>query len=381
MALAVALGVLLTQERESCPAVWSVPALLLSVLFPDRTIALLALFPVLYWPALVSRDGALFPVSGSLLAVAMLWHAIVLDPLTCVVGIGGLTVVLLARAVLTARVPGDLGLLRPPLLMTLIVVAEVQGLATTARVATEAMLLDLVLLALSVPAARLVPLLMCLRLPFPPFPGFIVLWLGIHAALGLSAGMDGWSVVGVLVALLIGVLSLTDVLTVGRRPGQGEFPVQPGGAVLALAGSVLLLPVVVFGCVSPVLNFMGGDWVWPVWSVGGGDGAHLRLMAVMMLMGLFWLVLVRPWRVRNGLVEGAAALLPALDRLAGAENGLFEETPSLSWAVRRLIVGGKARLRALAGLRSVRVPDMRQSAMGLWLLLLGLVLAMLGLMS
>ncbi|MFT8613995.1 MAG: hypothetical protein ABF727_15560, partial [Gluconobacter oxydans] len=52
---AVALGVIAAQDREACPAVWSVPALLLSVLFPAQTFVVLAVLPILFWSALVRR--------------------------------------------------------------------------------------------------------------------------------------------------------------------------------------------------------------------------------------------------------------------------------------------------------------------------------------
>lgn len=379
-AVAIALAILMTQERRACPLWWALPALLCSVLIPDSSLALLALFPVLYWPAFSGRSGelspALFPALSPILAVAVLWHAGVVNPIVCAAGLGAMALCVLGRSVLWGEMPGDIGLLRPAVLGTLLVAAQDEGLTTGARIALEGLLLDLTLLVLTVPVLRLLPVLALLRLPFPPFPGFVVLWLGIHAALGLAAGVQGWSVVGVFAALLIGLISLVDVLTVERRPENGMLPVTPAGTVCILAGAVILLPITVFGIFSPVLHHVGGDWVWPFWSLGGGDGAHLRLPAVVLLLGAFWLGLVKSWRVERGL-EKAFARLVCLRRQG--ESGMFEEPAALSWNVRRLIVEGRSRLQAVMALRVGRLPDMRRMAVGLWLVLLTVVLAVLGL--
>ncbi|WP_415577563.1 hypothetical protein [Gluconobacter japonicus] len=380
-AIAVALGVWMTQERRACPLWWALPALQCSVLLPDSTVALLALFPVLYWPALSSRDGALFPALSAILAVSVLWHAGAINPIVCMAGLGAMTLLVLGRCALWGEKPGDLGLLRPAILATLVIAAQDEGLTTGARIALEALLLDLALLVLYVPVLRLLPVLAILRLPFPPLPGFIVLWLGIHAALGLAAGVQGWSVIGVFVALLIGLISLVDVLTVGRRPDAGVLPVGPAGAVGIIALATMVLPLIVFGVFSPALHHVGGEWVWPFWSLGGGDGAHLRLPAIVLLLGAIWLWLVKSWRVERGLEKAFAGLFSGRLQTAQGETGLFEEPAALPWVVRRLIVGGRGRFRAMMALKVGKMPETRRMAVGLWLVLLALVLAVLGLTS
>jgi len=380
-AIAVALGVWMTQERRACPLWWALPALLCSVLLPDSTVALLALFPVLYWPALSSRDGALFPALSAILAVSVLWHVGAINPIVCMAGLGAMTLLVLGRCALWGEKPGDLGLLRPAILATLMIAAQDEGLTTGARIALEALLLDLTLLVLYVPALRLLPVLAILRLPFPPLPGFIVLWLGIHAALGLAAGVQGWSVIGVFVALLIGLISLVDVLIVGRRPDAGVLPVGPAGAVGIIALATMLLPLIVFGVFSPVLHHVGGEWVWPFWSLGGGDGAHLRLPAIVLLLGAIWLWLVKSWRGERGLEKAFAGLFSGRLQTAQGETGLFEEPAALPWVIRRLIVGGRGRARAMMALKVGKMPETRRMTVGLWLVLLALVLAVLGLTS
>ncbi|MFB9942307.1 hypothetical protein [Gluconobacter oxydans] len=382
---AVALGVLAALDREACPAVWSVPALLLSVLFPAQTFVVLAMLPVLFWSALVRRpdggqESGAFPAVMGILGVSLVWHAPTAVSAELVAGLGAAVIGLLGRSVLGACRPGDLGLLRPVLLMVLVVAAQAEGLAVCARIALEATLLDLSLLVLTAALGRVFPVLSVLRLPFPPLPGLVVLWLGIHAALGMAAGVEGWSVLGVAVALLLGLLGLSDILVVGRvfRAWQGHVS---GVSVLLVGAGSLLLPALVFGMVSPVLHFVGGDWVWPVWRMGGGDGASLRLPAFVLTGAVLWCVLVRPWRIVGGIVQTASTLLPALGNLLSVGDGLFEEAPSLGWKMRCVIVAGRRRLRALGGVKAPVLPDLRQGAVGLWLMLLGLVLAVLGVMA
>ncbi|MFT8375620.1 MAG: hypothetical protein ABF812_00900 [Gluconobacter cerinus] len=378
-AVAVAIGVLMTQERKACPVWWALPALLCSALMPDSTLALLSIFPVLFWPALFTREGALFPALSSVLAVALVWHAGAVVPIGCAAGLAALVLLVLGRSVFWGISPGDVGLVRPAILATLLIAAQDEGMGTGARIALESLLLDLTLITLSVPALRLMPVLVTLRLPFPPLPGFLVLWLGIHAALGLAAGVQGWSVIGVLVALLIGLISLFDVLTVGRRPDTGVLPIGPDGAVCGVILGALLLPVAVFGVFSPVLHHVEGEWVWPFWSLGGGDGAHLKVPALMLILSVMWLFFVKSWRTERGLEKAIANLLLPGTQTGRSETGLFEEPPALPWIMRRLIVGGRIRLQALATLKSGQMPDMRQMAVGLWLVLLALVLVVLGL--
>ena len=371
-------------DREACPAVWSVPALLLGVLFPAQTCVVLALLPVLFWSVLVRlRDGApggAFPAVMAILAVSLVWHAPGSVPAELVAGLGAGVIGLVVWSVLGAFRPGDLGLFRPVLLMVLVMAAQAEGLAVCSRIALEAALLDLSLLVLTAALGVRFPVLAVLRLPFPPLPGLVVLWLGIHAALGMAAGVEGWSVLGVAVSLLLGLLSLSDILVVGRvlRAWQGAVP---GISVLLIGAASLLLPALVFGMASPVLHFMGGEWVWPVWRTGGGDGAYLRLPVFVLTGAVLWCVLVRPWRVVGGVVLAASPLVPALGNLLSAGDELFEEAPSLGWKMRRVIVAGRLRFRAMKSVKAPVLPDLRQGAVGLWLVLLGLVLAVLGVMA
>ena len=382
---AVALGVIAAQDREACPAVWSVPALLLSALFPAQTFVVLAVLPVLFWSSLVRRsggeqEGGSFPAVMGILGVSLVWHAPAAASAELVAGVGAAVIGLLGRSVLGACRPGDLGLLRPVLLMVLVVAAQAEGLAVCARIALEATLLDLSLLVLTAALGRVFPVLSVLRLPFPPLPGLVVLWLGIHAALGMAAGVEGWSVLGVAVALLLGLLGLSDILVVGRvfRAWQGRVS---GVSVLLVGAGSLLLPALMFGVVSPVLHFMSGEWVWPVWRMGGGDGASLRLPAFVLTGAVLWCVLVRPWRVAGGIVQAASTLLPALGNLLSVGDGLFDEAPSLGWKIRCVIVAGRRRFMAVRGVKAPVLPDLRQGAVGLWLVLLALVLAVLGVMA
>ena len=378
--LAVALGVIAAQERDACPAVWSVPVLLLSVLFPAQTPVLLGLLPVLFWPALARRRDEGCSAVMSILGVSLVWHAPEAVSAELVAGLGVCVLGLIGWAVLGAHRPGNLGLLRPLLLMVLVVAAQDEGLAVCVRIALEAAFLDLATLVLMAALRLRFPALAVLRLPLPPLPGLVVLWLGIHAALGMAAGVEGWSVLGVIVALLLGVLALSDLLVVGRQMSGGQAAISGVSVLLVGAGS-LLLPALVFGLTSPALHGVGGEWVWPVWSIGAGDGSHFRLMAFVMVGVLIWIVLVRPWRIMGGIVQAASTLAPALMTLLASGDALFEEAPSLGWSLRRFVVSGRVRLRVLKGMKAPVLPDLRQGAVRLWLVLLGLVLAVLGVMT
>ncbi|WP_349291907.1 hypothetical protein [Gluconobacter sp. Dm-73] len=378
--LAVALGVIAAQERDACPAVWSVPVLLLSVLFPAQTPVLLGLLPALFWPALVRRKDEGCSAVMSILGVSLVWHAPGAVSVELVAGLGVCVLGLIGWSVLGAHRPGNLGLLRPVLLMVLVVAAQNEGLAVCARIALEAALLDLAMLVLTASLGPWFPVMAVLRLPFPPLPGLVVLWLGIHAALSMAAGVEGWSVLGVMVALLLGVLALSDLLVVGRQMSGGQAVIS-GVSVLLMGAGSLFLPALVFGLTSPALHGVGGEWVWPVWSIGAGDGSHFRLMAFVMVGALIWILLVRPWRIMGGIVHAASTLAPALVTLLASGDALFEEAPSLGWSLRRFVVSGRVRLKGLKGVKAPVLPDLRQGAVGLWLVLLGLVLAVLGVMT
>ncbi|GBR68322.1 hypothetical protein [Gluconobacter kanchanaburiensis] len=378
--LAIAIGVLATQDRDACPAVWSVPTLLLSVLFPGQTPVLLALMPVLFWSALVRRGGKGSPGFMSLLGASLVWHAPGAIALELITGLEIGVLVLVGWSIFGARRPGDLGLLRPVLLMGLVTAAQAEGLADCARIALEALFLDLALRGVCSVLADRFPVLLMACLPLPLMPGLAVLWLGIHAALGLSAGVEGWSVPGVAVALLLAVLGLSDILVFGEmfRTRQGRVT---GPSVLLLGATGLLFPALVLGIVSPVLHAIGGTWVWPVWYLGGGDGAHLPVMAIVLLGAAIWIGLVRPWRISGGIIHLASTLVPALVTFLSIGDGLFGEPPALGWKMRRGIVAGRRRLGMLRKMEAPVLPDLHQGAIGLWLVLLGLVLAVLGVMA
>ena len=376
--VAVAIGVLQTQERARCPQYWAVPALLLWVLFPSCTPAFLGLLPVLLWPIINGRVITSFPALGAVLAVSCLWHQG--DPsaflVTAVVGI--LIPILAFDAVIRASAPGDLSFLRPVLLLSIVIAARAEGLEASAQAAALGLFLDLVLLVLTPPAMKLVPEASYLRLPLPPLPGFIVLWLGIHAALGMAAGVQGWSVAGVGVAMLLGLLALLDFSSVQKRPGRGVLDLPAGTLLLTFSAAALLLPVAVVLLFSAAIHQIGGTLLLSVFSLGGGDGAHLRLPLLAALMMMVWLLLTRPWTPHG------------LARLQGIQWGQFPRSELLSffggkpifpWELRRVLAGARRFFRNVRKLRGWKMPDGRRAGIGLWLFLLAVVLAVLGLTS
>lgn len=381
--VAVALGVLMLSDRSNCPKVWSVPALLLFVLVPEHGLFLPALLPILFWPVIADRDRAL-DAARALVGTALVWHMAAGGVSELLLLSGGGVLFLIGRAVLDGRTPGDLGAVRPLLLMALVIAAHDQDLAGSARVALQAALLDLTLLVILPLLSLRCSVASVLRLPFPPMPGFVVLWLGIHAALGMSAGLDGWSLQGTAVAVSLGLLALCDVATAAREIGErraSQDMFGQGGAFLFVAVASLAMPATVFGAMSPALRFVSGGWTWPVWSLGGGDGAFLRLMLIWFCGAVLWCFFVRPWRIPGGVTALAGAFDGSLRGLLTHVAALPGEPPALGWAMRRPIVDIRRRARAITRLRGPALPDMRRAASGVWLLLLGLALAVLGVMS
>ncbi|WP_246091460.1 hypothetical protein [Swingsia samuiensis] len=378
---AVALGVFATQERAICPLWWTLPTLLFYALFPHTPLLWVGLFPVLFWSEFQKNQGALFPALSVILSVAMMWHAAnVISPVLCACILVGFVFFVLGKNLLQRTPPKDFGVIRPLFLIILMIAAEHEGIISSARGAIEALLLDLVLLIISVPAMNRFQGLLILRYPFPPLPGFIVLWLGIHSALGLAVGASEWSVLGVLSALIFGLFSILDIAKLGFRQSQVVSRQKPLLEVLAVGSATVLLPMVVWGVCSPVIHFIGGAWVWPFWSLEAGDGSYLKIPALILVLFVVWLFLVKTWRYEKGLEKALISFLPTLNKFQYYDV-IFEKIPNFPWLIRRLIVENRKRLSALSLLWKGELPDMRRMAVGIWLFLLAIVLAVLGFAS
>ena len=89
----------------------------------------------------------------------------------------------------------------------------------------------------------------------------------------------------------------------------------------------------------------------------------------------------KEWRVEGGGERAVAGLVRGRVQTEEGATGVVEGAAVLPWVVGRLIVGGRGRFRAMMALKVGKMPETRRMAVGLWLVLLALVLAILGLTS
>ncbi|TPW34947.1 hypothetical protein [Oecophyllibacter saccharovorans] len=274
-----------------CRPAIAVPLLLVYALYPGIW-GVLALLPVLFWPG---GHRACGQVAGSFLAVGLAAHVHPAMPALWLCGsvviMGALGLAALAVHPTPRAVAAFLPM-RPMILLGLMQAATSAGLEASAQAALAALMLDLALQALGV----LRPGWEGLLLPVPPLPGFLVLWLGLHAALGLATGTPDWTPGGLFLACLLGGLSLAEGLAVlswlGGRPITLAFLI---GAFLVPLGLVLLSVPAGHVLITPAETGSAG-WQQAFWQIRGGDGALLAWPLGWGMLLAFWCFFVRPWR-------------------------------------------------------------------------------------
>lgn len=224
------------------------------------------------------------------------------------------------------------------------------------------------------------------RTPLPPLTGFLVFWLAFHTIDSLCSLSPVWTASGMMLSLLTGGLMVRcwyatwlDLSAIHKKEAQSHHGVRKCGILPGVTiGLVLsICPGLLFGLVHPALLAIAGNgpafWrSWPLWSVGGGDGA-------------FWypaLIMIVPALLTPAIMTGLPAHLPPLPAWP-----LTPFRPGLSFPLRRVLV----RLRQLAN--RVRFPGLatgnmtapaaleiqiRRHALPLWLTVLGCALVWLG---
>lgn len=373
-------------EEDVCPPAVALPALVFYALFPG-VIGVLCLLPVLFWPG---RRRPLLQLAGCFLAIGLALRITPAQPDLWLCGalltMGALGIAALAVHP-TPRAVGAFLPLRPMILLGLMQAATEAGLEASALAALAALVLDLALQTLGV----LKPGWEGLLLPVPPLPGFLVLWLGLHSALGLATGAPGWTPGGLLLACLLGALSLAEGITL--------IPVLRGRRItvsflLAAFFLPLLLGVLAFplgvNLISPDM-LHGFKWRSALWAFSGGDGALLALPLAWGVLAIFWVILFRPWRTVRVAGDQTASLVWPQPFLSILRQGTSVVPVLESKAVlqklqkrfaRRVLRRG-LRVRAalavvrppISGARKRGWPDMGVS---FWLLFLGLMLALAG---
>ncbi|WP_068168967.1 hypothetical protein [Neokomagataea thailandica] len=367
---------------SGAPPWWRVISLIIFALLPGQVWGCAAVLPVVFWPwlaeekattrAALSRGGSVPPGMAGLAAL-LVWHSAASAPLCTVVLCCLMAVVLAMRTV--QGVVTDVaaaGMVRPALLVALSAAAQHEGLDQTGQGAIMAAVLDLVVQWLRSWPVKYIGVASVLAAPFPPMPGFIVLWVGVHAALNLAAAASGWAVPAMLCALVLGVLAVLELWHVCRMPRQGDAlslrEVRKAGGLLG-ALTVILVVIQKYG--------LGGNGL-PFASLGGGDGAFLHIGFIALFLSLFYWILVR--RGGGSVFFGRGLVFP--------RGPIFPvRRGAVPWSWRRYLVVVRKVMRDVAffggrgGARLSAVgPALREggASLGWWLVVLTIILAVLG---
>lgn len=379
---ALLLGVVTASVVRGAPSWWQVLSLILLVLFPGQLWGVAAFLPVLFWPwlasekattrAALSREGSIAPCVA-VVAALLVWRGAASAPLLAVLCCCGMAVVLAARTVKgTATDFSAAGMVRPALLVALAAAARHEGLDLAGQGAIIAAILDLAVQWLRSWPMKYLAVASLLAAPFPPMPGFFVVWVGVHTAFDLASGAPGWAVPAMLCALIFGVLAVLDFWHVGQgvRKTARISTVEIGKAVIVLI-------VLMVGLVLAQHYVLGGENV-PFASFGGGDGAFIHIGAMALFLGVVFWICVR--RRDGGAFLGYGLIFPRGDILPLRKHGV-------PWVWRRyLVVMRKAvqdarLLGGRGGLRlSLMEPALREggASLGWWLAVLAIILAVLG---
>ncbi|PHI96206.1 hypothetical protein BG621_04350 [Parasaccharibacter apium] len=254
-------------------------------------------------------------------------------------------------------------LLRPLMLLGLMEISRQQGLSIGVETAFCALLLDVTCQTI----AAIWPFAVCLSIPAPPLPGFVVGWMGLHTALGLSGGTEGWAVIGCILAIMVMGLSLGDGMVSLREAAS----IQPCKRVEWGIGLIIaaLLPSLCGFVTQWMPGEAGHRGAW-FYRLPGGDGSMIALP-------LFWLVVFVVWW---GLSRGRVKTWQSRIRMDVLAVGM-QATPLRLRPIRRLLVRGQQQLRLLhsGGAACLSALPLRDPGAAFWLVFLGGVLVVLGL--
>ncbi|MXV44768.1 hypothetical protein GS501_06925 [Saccharibacter sp. 17.LH.SD] len=352
---------------------WGVPALVLYGLFPTTGGTVLIL-PVLLWPGQGREISPYQRCVGVILALGLASHVMPSHPVTWILGSGSVMLLLGIWAYIKGwgALLSVILTLRPLLLLGIIEAAQQEGLDESAQAAVRALVLDLTLQVIG----TLRPSWRSLSLPIPPLPGFLVMWLGMHAALGMATGTPGWTIAGVGLALILVGLSVVEgvrLIPALREPVKSKIFIV----------SAVVLPSLVFLASWAVLKQFGATFDRQslgaiLWFFPGGDGAVVAYPVLWVLLCFFWFLSTRRSSRR---VLGDIFIAASVPLSEKQSWGLWfaGERPHLMWQWRRWMVGGRGYWDVLAGdVRRFNAP-LSEVGLAFWLLFLGSVLAIIGL--
>lgn len=373
--LALVLGVIGGRAGNIFLPLWGLPALVLYGVFPSTWGAIL-LLPVLFWPGQRQETVADQRCIGIVLAIGLASHALPFQPGIWMLGAGGVVLALSAWGYLQhwRALSGMALILRPLLLLGVVAVAHNEGLGASAYAAMSALLLDVSLCVVNVvkPSWRV------LGLAVPPLPGFVVMWLGVHATLGITTGASGWTIAGIGVAVVLALLSVLEVVR--------SLPNMPKTRLtVPFLATATLLPIAVTLFANGVASYgleggTGRPLYETIWLFHGGDGAVLAFPAIWGLLLFVWSVLVRPWSLATSVTFPHKITISLVDQQRWLA-WLVGDTPRLPWRWRRYGVVLRWYGRELHGRFCQLYVPFSEISLTIWLVFLGGVLAVLGLTS
>lgn len=354
--------------------VWGIPALVGYGLLPDGAGGV-GLMAVCLWAAgRAGSDGAARLVA--LFLLLGLGHGLAaLHPLGWVLAAVGLAGVCLLAGAWPDRLSlyRHCRLVRPVLLLGIVEISRQQGMDLGVEGALFALLLDFVCQSLAVIWHRAALLL----LPAPPLPGFVVGWVGLHAALGLSSSTEGWTVVGCLLGVAI----------MGLACGDGMVLLGEGAAVLPeerrrswIWGLFLAMGLPsACGMVAGWMTGHGAGWAAWLYGLSGGDGS-------LMALPLFWAGLLPLWfclsrgRWRDG-PDAGLQRDGGSSPMLGSLQPYMQAQPVRPRGLRRWLMRGQRQVRSvrLSAREILSLLPVQEPEAVFWLVFLGGVLVVMGL--
>lgn len=330
-------------DRQTAPFLaYSVIALLFFGLYPDVW-SLCLVMPLLFWPGSGPKEYHSARGIAYCLAVGYGFKDSAPEPLFWFLGMSALVLVM-ALWIFFRRPAGSLlscarfcALTRSLLLVGLLQFALQSQLYEGAEAALCALLLDVTCQV----ASEWGPQWRSFVMALPLLPGFVTLWFGLHAALALVGPDTSWTILGLGLGLVIGVLSLAETLLVAvTLPSvrvDGSF--MGVAALLGCLVPAMALPMTSYrdGLMVPGLHEFGP---WIVQWLGEAPHQIFLVQPVLWFLWMvLWVCLVHPrlsWRKMALFVSCPAGL-----KMACEGETLF---PShLPFPSRRFLIGSVVR--------------------------------------
>lgn len=181
------------------------------------------------------------------------------------------------------------------ILLLVMEIARENGMGASAASAFEALVIDILLQFFAV----ICPASLILQFIAPPLPGFMVLWLGLHAILGLSSGDNGWSFAALVLLTGFTVLMVLDSVTLWpERHSEQNRSYAASAGLVTLAMMLPSLGVLAGTMLDPLSmgRIFGLSWRQTgdiLLRFYGGDGAVLALPLIWVILLPLWLLTSR----------------------------------------------------------------------------------------